>query len=326
MNSISKKTRYPLFDTSTLNLLPLAERRHGLDLTTIKALSPVQNVEKQIQEVAKRIVRAKNNDSSVILMMGAHVLRSGVQRYIIDLMERGMLSCVAFNGACAIHDYEFALIGKTTESVAKYVKEGQFGLWSETGDINTIVNQGAENGLGYGEAVGKAILAGEFPHKDISVFAAAYRLGIPATVHVGIGSDIIHEHPNFNGAACGKASGLDFLIFAKVLEKIENGVVMNFGSAVMAPEVYLKAFSMVRNVAKQENREVRKITTLVCDLYTLPEDFHSEPLKETTGYYFRPWKTMLVRTVADGGSSYYVRGDHANTIPQLWTAINSVML
>ena len=239
----------------------------------------------------------------MVLMVGAHVLRSGVQRYLIDLMERGYFLCIAMNGACAIHDFEFALTGRTTESVARYIRDGQFGLWRETGQINDIVNEAAAGNLGLGEAIGKAIETGRLPHREISVFGQAFRLGILTTVHVGIGYDIVYEHPNCSGSAWGAASYRDFLRFAKVLERLEGGVVMNLGSAVMAPEVYLKALSMVRNVAGQRGEKIRDFVTLVCDLHALPEEVQIEPERGTEKYFFRPWKTMLVRTVADGGKA-----------------------
>ncbi|MBF0558788.1 MAG: hypothetical protein HQL08_08410, partial [Nitrospirae bacterium] len=137
-----------------------------------------------------------------------------------------------------------------------------------------------------------AIFDGDFPHKDISVLAAAYRLKVPVTVHIGIGYDIIHEHPNCDGAATGATSYKDFLQLAKVIENLEGGVIMNFGSAVMAPEVFLKALSMARNVAHQEGRCIKHFTTVVCDLHDLPDDCSKEPCKENPAYYFRPWKTM----------------------------------
>ncbi len=311
------------FDTSRLRVLPLNERAHDLTLACVTEPRATLAVQPNLQQVAERIKAAKESGASVVLMMGAHVIRSGVQKFIIDLMEQGYISCLAGNGACAIHDYEFALIGETTESVARYIKNGQFGLWQETGTINDVINAGVKEGMGAGEAIGKAVAEGDFPHKDQSLFAAAYRLGIPFTVHVGIGSDIVHEHPNCDGSAWGQASYIDFLYYARVLEKLEGGVVMNFGSAIMAPEVYLKALAMVRNVAAQEDREIRHFTSLVCDLRELPENVTAEAPKTSAEYYFRPWKTMLIRTVADGGESFYVRGPHAETIPQLWTALNA---
>jgi hypothetical protein len=216
------------------------------------------------------------------------------------------------------------MAGETTESVALYIKDGRFGLWTETGVLNDVVAEGAKLGMGLGESVGREIWEKGYPNRDISVFAAGYRLGIPVTVHVGIGYDIIHHLPNFNGAAYGETSYRDFLRFAHVLESLEGGVLMNFGSSVMAPEVYLKALSMVRNVARQEGRTVSRFTTLVCDLQDLPEDYSGEADKGTAGYYFRPWKTMLVRTVADGGESFYKRMDHRHSFPVLWSALKKI--
>jgi len=317
---LSALTMNKKFDTSRLRILPLSDRISDLDLSVVKDIEPAPAVHPHLMRVAERIKTAHKAGAAVILMMGAHVIRSGVQRFIIDLMERGYITCLAGNGACAIHDYELALIGKTTESVARYISNGQFGLWKETGYINDIVKDGVKNNLGAGEAIGKAITEGAYPHKDISLFATAYRLGIPFTVHVGIGSDILHEQPNFDGAAWGAASYTDFLYYAAQLGNIEKGVVMNFGSAIMAPEVYLKALAMVRNIAAQEGKKIQDFTSLVCDLRNLPEDVSHEAPKGSADYYFRPWKTMLVRTVEEGGESYYVRAPHAETIPQLWTA------
>lgn len=312
-----------MFDRNKLKIKPLKERVHDLDMDICKHVVRSAQVSESIREVAKRIIAAKQNNKAVIFMMGGHVIRSGTQRYIIDLIEKGYITCVAMNGSGIIHDYEFSLIGATTESVAKYICEGQFGLWEETARINDIVNAAYKQGTGMGHAVGRAIHEGDFPHKDISVAAACFRMNIPLTVHIGIGYDIIHEHPNFDAAAAGAASYFDFLKLADIISNLEGGVVMNFGSAVMAPEVYLKALSMARNLAHQKGRHIRKFTTLVCDLLELPTDFSKEPSKESAAYYFRPWKTMLVRTVADGGESFYVQGRHADTVPQLWTAISN---
>lgn len=314
---------YRTFDRSRLSLLPLESRIHDMGLGDILPLSPVECRHQPLAAVASRIKASRANDSSVVLMFGAHVLKRGTQRYIIDMMERGMVTAIASNGATAIHDYELARIGASTESVAKYIRDGQFGLWQETSELNDIVADAARRGLGLGEAVGMAIEDGNLPHKDVSVLAAAHRLGVPVTIHSSIGYDIVHEHPNCDGAAYGATSYVDFLRFAAELENLEGGVLMNFGSTVMAPEVYLKALSMVRNVAKQDGREVKRFTTLVCDLHDLPTDWSKEPPKDSPAYYFRPWKTMLVRTVADGGESFYVCGDHAETIPQLWTQVTA---
>jgi hypothetical protein len=311
------------FDPSLLRLRPLTAREHLLDRSSIMPLQALAPVSPELKAVAARLATAKARGAAAVLMMGAHVLRSGLQRYLIDLMEQGYLSVIAISGAGVIHDYELALIGATTESVSRYIQEGQFGLWQETGRINDIVAAAAHDRLGLGEAVGRVIEEEAFAHRDISVLAAGYRLGIPITVHVGIGYDIVHEHPNCDGAAYGATSYTDFLRFTKVLEKLQGGVVMNFGSAVMGPEVFLKGLAMVRNVARQQGRQISPFTTLVCDLHKLPETYHHEAPREAPAYYFRPWKTMLVRTVTDGGESFYVQGPHATTIPQLWTALNA---
>jgi hypothetical protein len=265
-------------------------------------------------------VEARRDGSARILLMGAHVLRAGVSRFLIDLMERGLLNHIAMNGAGPIHDWEFALIGATTESVARYVQTGEFGLWRETGRMNDVIRDGAKAGLGLGEALGRAILDGPFPHKDLSVLAAGVRLGVPVTVHVGIGYDIVHEHPNCDGAALGQTSYQDFLVFAETVTRLEGGVLLNFGSAVMGPEVYLKALAMARNVAHQQGRHIRRFTTAVFDLIPLEGDIRQQAPKSDPRYYYRPWKTILVRTVADGGESFYVQGDHRVTVPHLYHA------
>jgi hypothetical protein len=252
-----------------------------------------------------------------ILMMGAHVIRAGVNRHIIDLLERGRIDLIAMNGAGAIHDYELARIGATTESVDRYIRSGEFGLWQETGELNEWIREAATEQLGLGECIGRRIDASDYPHRELSIFAAAWRLGVPVTVHPGIGYDIIHEHPNCDGAALGATSYRDFLILAESVTRLEGGVALNFGSAVMGPEVYLKALAMARNVAHQDGRGIRKFTTAVFDLIPLDSDTKTEAPKTHPKYYYRPWKTILVRTVADGGESVYVQGDHRVTIPHL---------
>lgn len=307
----------------SLNIEPLGQRDHDMQVNDILRLDNTDIVHPNLKEVAYRINRSRTNGSAVIMMIGAHVIRSGVQHYIIDLIRSGMITGIAFNGACVIHDFELALVGGTTESVARYIKDGRFGFWKETGRINDIVNSTYPDGKGFGRAVGEAILEGAFPYKDISILAQAVRYGVPVTVHISIGCDIIHQFPNFDGAAAGAASYRDFLTFADLLKGLEGGVIMNFGSAVMAPEVFLKALSMARNLARQQDETISRFTTLVCDLHTLPGDFSNEAPKDSAAYYFRPWKTMLVRTVADGGESFYVKGFHRETIPALWTAIKN---
>ena len=317
------KSKYEIFDRLKLIIKPLQERKHDMDLGYILKLDEVPPAfdHPQLPEIARRITSAKEQGASRILMMGAHVLKMGCSRYLIDLIEHGLVTHIAMNGAGAIHDYELARIGASTESVARYIRSGEFGLWRETGDLNEIIREAADLGLGLGENVGRRIEASDFPHKDVSVFAAAYRRGVPVTVHVGIGYDIIHEHPNCDGASLGAASYRDFLIFARAVENLEGGVMLNFGSSIMAPEVYLKALALSRNVAHQQGRVIRNFTTAVFDMVPIQGDIHHELPKTDPGYYFRPHKTILVRTVADGGESYYICGDHRGTLPALHRAL-----
>jgi hypothetical protein len=316
---------YPTFDRSQLRLLPLDERVHDFHLDEVLSLDADLRLHESpdLHAVARRVVQARQQEKPVILMMGAHVLKTGLSRFVIDLMERGVLTHVGVNGACAIHDYELALVGATTESVARYIRDGQFGLWADTGEINDIVRQAIAAGIGFGEAVGKAISEQEFRHKEVSVFAAGYRLRIPVTVHVGIGYDIIHEHPNCDGAALGEASYRDFLIITEAIRRLQGGVLLNFGTAIMGPEVYLKALAMARNVAHQQGQKIDRFTTAVFDLQDLGEDIHHTPPKSEPAYYFRPFKTILVRTVQDGGESYYIRDDHRATLPALHRLITA---
>jgi len=315
-------SRYPQFDRSRLRIRPLDERKHDLEIRNWLELDDAPEFEHaDLATLAQRLKAARDEGSTRLLIMGAHVLRAGVNRQLIDLLERGFIDHIAMNGAGAIHDYELSRIGATTESVAKYIAEGQFGLWQETGELNDWILEAADLELGLGENVGRRILNSNYPHKDLSVFAAAYRLGVPVTVHAGIGYDILHEHPNCSGAALGEASYRDFLILAATIQRLEKGVMLNFGSAIMGPEVYLKALAMARNVAHQGGRSIRNFTTAVFDLVPIQGDIHKELPKTDPGYYFRPHKTILVRTVADGGESFYFCGPHRATLPALRRAV-----
>ncbi|HET60381.1 MAG TPA: hypothetical protein ENN32_08440 [Chloroflexi bacterium] len=310
---------YPIFDRSQLKLLPLAERVHDMTLADVLPLDA--EVEdwpgNELDHLAQNMRTARANEKPVIIMMGAHVIKRGMSRFLVDLMRRGWITHIGMNGACAIHDSELALFGATTESVARYISEGQFGLWQETGFINECAVYARENLLGFGEALGKRLFEEKAPHLEISIAANAYQMGIPVTLHVGIGSDIVHEHPNMDGAATGWASYRDFLVFTHAMQSLQGGVVLNIGTAVMGPEVYLKALSMVRNVAHQRGERINDFTTAVFDLIPIA-DPTKEVDKSDPAYYYRPYKTILVRTVQDGGRSFYIRGDHRSTIGGLY--------
>jgi hypothetical protein len=314
-------SRYELFDRSQLELWRLARRGHDLPASDVLPLSasikPFDHPEFRL--LIDRIAEARCQQRPVVLMMGAHPIKLGLSRYLVDLIERGFITHLATNGAGIIHDYELALGGGTSEDVPKWIRAGQFGLWKETGRLNEIIAQAAARGEGLGEAVGRMLEEERFPRRDLSLAAAGYRAGVPVTCHVSVGSDIIHAHANCDGASLGQASMTDFLIFARAIQNLEGGVYLNVGSAVTGPEVYLKALAMARNVARQRGEEVRRFTTAVFDLAELPDDYRTgPPTKDHAMYYYRPWKTILVRTVADGGTSYYFQGDHRSTLPTLW--------
>lgn len=317
-------SRYRQFDRSRLVLRDLSERGHDLTPAGCQPLEvPSQPfAHDEFPELVAAITTARAADRPVVLMMGAHPIKQGLNRFLIDLMEQGWITHLATNGAGIIHDFELAHGQGTSESVPRWIRVGQFGLWKETGRLNEIASQAAARGEGLGEAVGRVIESEKFPRRDLSLAAAAWRCGIPMTSHVSIGSDIIHAHANCDGAALGQASFTDFLIFAASIEQLEGGVYLNLGSAVTGPEVYLKALSMARNVARQQGQSLHHFTTAVFDLVDLPASFRDGPPgKDHPLYYYRPWKTILVRTVADGGASYYFCGDHRQTVPSLWQCI-----
>jgi len=318
---------YKMFDRSKLKILPLAKRKNLYTLDRIyKLTDPLPEYSHPLLgEAAKRMANAYLNKKQIIWMQGAHIIRQGNSRYIIDLMERGVIKHFATNGAAAIHDFEFALIGATSESVEENVQDGTFGNWEETGRyMNEAVIRGYKDGLGYGESIGRLIQNEEkgikFPYKDVSVFAAAYRLKIPATVHKSIGYDIIEQHPASDYAVVGGATGCDFLMYAESITKLEGGVLLNMGSQIMGPEVFLKSLSMARNLAIPEGREIRHFAVLNFDIKNY-DDPHTVGKMSDTHYYDRVKKTLLNRTVKDGGESFHIPGDFRVTIPNFYHEI-----
>jgi hypothetical protein len=314
-------SRYELFDRSRIVLGDLAERGHDLRAEDCLPLeSPAEPYgHPELDELVERILAARRRSRPVILMTGAHPIKLGLSRYLIDLIDREIVSHVAVNGAGLIHDFELASFGGTSEDVARWICEGRFGLWRQTGRLNDLAVEAAAQGEGLGEHVGRVVEAQDSPHRELSLAAAAWRSSVPLTVHVGIGCDIVHAHPNCDASSWGKASYTDFLIFARSVQDLEGGVFLNVGTAVTGPEVYLKALSMARNAARDKGHLPRLFTTAVFDLIELPANWREGPPgKEHPHYYYRPWKTILVRTVADGGTCYYFCGDHRQTIPTLW--------
>jgi hypothetical protein len=319
-------SRYQQFDRSQLQLGRLADRGHDLQAAQCLPLEPPRTPYRhpEFGQFVRRIAAARRAGRPVILMMGAHPIKLGLSRFLIDLVRTRTVTHLALNGAGIIHDFELATQGGTSEDVARWIRVGQFGLWQETSRLNEIVACAAAREEGIGEAVGRTIQESGAAHADLSLAAAGWQAGVPVTVHVSIGCDIVHSHPNCDAAAWGKASYTDFLIFARSVQDLEGGVLLSVGTAVMGPEVYLKALSMARNVARPQGCEIRRFTTAVFDLAALPPDWRSgTPSKEHPQYYYRPWKTILLRTVADGGTSYYFQGDHRTTIPTLWQEAES---
>ncbi|MCG2775921.1 MAG: hypothetical protein L6406_09620 [Desulfobacterales bacterium] len=253
-------------------------------------------------EIVDRFVRAAASGKTIILAMGAHAIKVGLNPIILDLLNRRILSSIAMNGAGIIHDAEVAMVGCTSEDVSEQIGTGKFGMAEETGKLlNAAISEGAKQGLGIGRSVGAMLIRENFPYNRYSLLARAFELDIPVTVHVAIGTDIIHFHPNADGASIGKASHLDFRIFARLVSTLEEGVFINLGSAVILPEVFLKALTLVRNLGYQ----ARDFTTVNMDFIR----------------HYRPMTNVVHRPTLDGGKGYNLVGHHEIMFPLLAAAV-----
>ncbi|RLB09798.1 MAG: hypothetical protein DRG39_07175, partial [Deltaproteobacteria bacterium] len=204
---------------------------------------------KDLKEIIKEMVKAVEGDKMILLGMGAHPIKVGLSPIIIDLMEKGILKGIAMNGAGIIHDSEIAMVGHTSEDVARELRDGRFGMANETGAfLNKAISEGNKKGMGLGGSVGSMLIEKGFPFNRYSILAKAFELGVPVTVHVAMGTDIIHMHPDVDPSAIGSTSHRDFRLFARLVSQLEQGVFINLGSAVIIPEVFLKALSLVRNL------------------------------------------------------------------------------
>jgi hypothetical protein len=311
---------FPIFDRSRLKLKPISERIP--DFTQKDMIDPdVSGLPEHpsLEILADRIRKAQERGSTVLWMLGASVIHNGNTPTLIKLMEEKYVTHYALNGAAAFQDFELAMVGGTMENVVRYVGEGQFGLWTETGEkFNIAVQEGFRHKIGFGEAVGRMIDQENFPYKENSLLWNAYKLKIPATVHIVLGCDAYQELPTFDGAAAGATSYTDFLIYTQGITRLEGGCFYNFGSRTIGPEVYLKALAMSRNIKHRYGEKIAHFTTAVIDVLPLEgQDIHEAPPKSDPRYYFRPWKTILARTVADGGESYYIAGEDKEIIPAL---------
>ncbi|MEW6616377.1 MAG: hypothetical protein AB1401_13060 [Thermodesulfobacteriota bacterium] len=275
--------------------------RHGSFSEFMEGLPDILAA-KDLKEVVSRITAAYKNQSIIVFALGAHVIKVGLNPVIIDLMEKGIISSIALNGAGVIHDSEIAMTGKTSEDVSNGLREGSFGMADETATvINGAISQGAEKGWGIGESVGKKLMELDLPYNNLSILASGIRLRVPITVHVAIGTDIIHMHPSCNGAAIGKGSHLDFRLFSSIISSIEKGIYLNIGSSVILPEVFLKALTLVRNLGFN-----------VKDFTTVNMDFIQ---------HYRPLTNVVKRPTLGVGMGYSLIGHHEIMVPLLAAAV-----
>jgi len=302
-----------------LKTYSLRSRKSKVDINTFaQAMSGGESIERFIESLPSILAgkdfkqflllmkKAREKERAIIFALGAHVIKVGLNPIIIDLMKKGWITALALNGACIIHDFEVAIRGQTSEDVESQLKKGQFGMAKETGEmLNVAINSGAEEGLGLGESVGRMIADSDFPYKNLSLLATSYELCIPATVHVALGTDTIHLHPESKGEALGGTSLKDFFLFCSLLEKLEDGgIFINVGSAVIMPEVFLKAVSFVRN----KGISLEDFTTAAFDII----------------HHYRPYQNVVRRPVAEKGRGFYFIGHHEIMIPLLAVALQSV--
>ncbi len=306
---------YEEFDFSDVRTYPLSERKskaHAQDFArpcasnmSVRAfLDALPNIlaAADFKAVVSAVRAARDRGRGVLWGLGAHVIKTGVSPILVDLMERGFVSAVATNGAGIIHDFELALSGATSEEVDESLGPGRFGMAEETGRLlNAAINEGVAAGLGIGQAVGRRLLDMKPPHEGLSLVAAAARLQIPVTVHVGIGTDIIHMHPLASGAALGEGSLRDFRYFVSNVAKLTHGVYLNCGSAVVLPEVFLKAVALARN----RGMSLDGLTTVNFDFVR----------------QYRPLTNVVTRPVAGTGKGYSIVGHHELMIPLLAAAL-----
>lgn len=270
-------------------------------------------------ELIERIKEARKNGRPVIWSMGAHVIKNRLSRYIIELIKMGIITHVASNGAGSIHDFELAYLGGTSEDVPTAIEDGSFGMWEQTGAwMNEALKLGAKENLGYGESLGKYIFENpeKFPYREDCILYQCYINNIPCSYHIALGTDIIHQHPTCDMSVIGKCSGIDFKKMCASVAQLDGGVFLNFGSAVIGAEVFLKALSIARNLGYP----TFKITTANFDLINLG-DYRCKIGYEDPNYYYRPRKNIVNRPTSQGGKGWHFNGDHQITIPTLYDKI-----
>ena len=306
---------YEDFDLSGVRTYPLASRKskarsedfakpvaRGASVPDFVAALPSILGAADFKAVVAAIGAARSGDRGIVWGIGAHVLKTGLSPILVDLMERGYVSALAMNGAGVIHDFELALSGATSEDVDEALGPGRFGMAEETATLlNGAINDGVRDGLGLGQSVASVLSRMQPAHAPLSVIAAAARLRVPVSVHVGIGTDIIHMHSAASGAALGEGSHRDFRYFTSIVSRLERGVYLNCGSAVVLPEVFLKAVALARN----QGRSLDGLTTVNIDFMRM----------------YRPHTNVVTRPVAGVGKGYALVGHHEILIPLLAAAL-----
>ncbi len=279
-----------------------APMQAGMTLRQWLAALPQQLAGKDFPDLVVRLAKAKRQERPILVGMGAHVIKVGLNPVLIGLMHSGLISALALNGAGIIHDAELAMAGQTSEEVGAVLGSGAFGAARETGEmLNAAICDAARRDVGIGQAVGEMLLAENFPHNRQSLLATAAELAIPVTVHVAMGTDIIHIHPGADGAAIGKAGHRDFRLFCRLVSGLEGGAYLNFGSAVLLPEVFLKALTVVRNLGHQ----VQHFTTANFDFIR----------------HYRPSVNVVQRPTLEGGKGFHFTGHHELMLPLLAAAL-----
>ena len=295
----SIKTRFSKVNKGDFALAPAKLKSFRAFLSSLPGILKA----KDLLAISSDIASARKKKKAVIFMAGAHVIKCGLNPVLIELIKKKVISCICLNGAGIIHDFEIAFQGKTSEDVAANLKNGSFGMGKETADfINEAVNDGVTEGLGLGNAVGKMISDENLPNKNLSLLYNAYKYNVPVCVFVGIGTDIIHQHPSFDAGLTAEGSLRDFHTFAENICSLnKGGVVLNFGSAVLLPEVFLKALNLARNLGNK----VKDFTTANFDMI----------------YHYRPAQNIVARPTNSGGRGYYIIGHHEIMLPLLAQAV-----
>ncbi len=315
---MSELRRQKTLDFSGITTFSSANRINLVRIDNLKVPGVTEHPVYQAEgfdELVERIKLARKNGRPIILSYGAHVIKCGLSRYLIELIKNGWVTHLMTNGAGSIHDFELAYLGGTSEDVPTAIEDGSFGMWEETGAwMNEAIAQGAEKGLGYGEALGEYIDRNpeRFSHRADCVSYQAYCHDVPFTCHIALGTDIIHQHPTCEMSKIGFCSGVDFKKVAYSITELDGGVFLNFGSAVIGAEVFLKALSIARNLGNPTFH----ITTANFDLKDLG-DYRRKIGYEDPNYYYRPRKNIVNRPTQNGGKGWHFCGDHAETLPTL---------